>query len=115
MTERPGKPLSRQRSEWVEDEPIAIAGIIERVFRRNVADGRLTVVTGLEPAGWHLSISFVDHRGRESRYPRWDEIADARYRLAPDDITMVMVLPPPDHYVAVHDTTFHLHEIKPDE
>jgi hypothetical protein len=90
-----------------------INGISERVFKRLVGDGRLGVIVGREPEGWHLSVSFVDNRGQASRYPRWDEIADARYRLLPDNITMVMFLPPPEEYVALHDTTFHLHEWVP--
>jgi len=59
-----------------------------------------------------MSISFADHRGRLTRYPRWDEIAEARYSLVPADVTMALILPPPDEYVALHDTTFHLHEIE---
>ena len=105
-----GKPLTRQRSKWVEVDGIVINGISERAFKRLVGDGRLAAIVGQEPEGWHLSVSFVDNRGRPSRYPSWDEIADARYRLLPDDVTMAMFLPPPEEYVAVHDTTFHLHE-----
>ena|SRR5579862_2784515 len=105
-----GRPLTQARSEWSELDPIVILDVTERMFERNVGDGRLRVIVGQEPDGWHLSISFADHRGQRSRYPRWDEIADARYRHVPDDVTMVMILPPPEEYVAVHDTTFHLHE-----
>lgn len=54
---------------------------------------------------WHLSIS------HPHRYPTWDEIADARYELVPDDITMAMLLPPPGEYVNAHDTCFHLWQI----
>jgi hypothetical protein len=55
--------------------------------------------------GWHLSIS------HPSRYPTWDEIAEARYQLIPDDVTVGMVLPPSDEYVNAHPNCFHLHEI----
>jgi hypothetical protein len=108
---RPGQPLTRQRSSWTPDRPLNIDGIEGKVFRRRVNDGLLTTIVSHEPHGWHMSISFVDHRGELSRYPRWDEIADARYKLLPEDITMAMLLPPPENYVAVHDTTFHLHEL----
>lgn len=49
-----------------------------------------------------------------ARCPRWDEITDAHYGIGaiPEDVTMCMVLPPPAEYVAVHDTTFHLHEME---
>lgn len=70
----------------------------------------LRALVAEEPAGWHLSISFADDCRRPTRYPTWDEIAHARYELLPDDIDVVMHLPPPGEYVALHPTTFHLHE-----
>ena len=110
-------PLTKARSEW---ELVKADSVVEAltslgahdvmVWRRPVGDGWLKAIESVDPDGWHLSVSFSDHRGRGSRYPRWDEIADARYRLVRDDVTMCMVLPPPDEYVALHDTTFHLHE-----
>ena len=54
---------------------------------------------------WHLSIS------HPHRYPTWDEIADARYELIPDDVTMALLLPPPGRYINTHDTCFHLWQI----
>lgn len=115
-------PITRQRSEWepVPDEAAAavrslaeLAGAADvTLWRRQVGDGQLSAIVSLDDGRWHVSVSFSDHRGRGSRYPRWDEIADARYRLVPDDVTMVMILPPPDDYVALHDTTFHLHELR---
>jgi hypothetical protein len=106
------RPLTRARSQWRHDaeRDHFICGVPVTVWRRNVGDGLLTCLVGDEPTGWHLSISFTDNRGHQSRYPSWDEIADARYRLLPDDVDFVMHLPPPSEYVAVHDTTFHLHE-----
>jgi hypothetical protein len=79
------------------------------------------VIVGLEPARrapaniwvpkaardlWHISISHPD------RYPTWDEVADVRYELVPDDVTMAMLLPPRDEYVNVHAHTFHLWQIE---
>ncbi|KKK50042.1 hypothetical protein LCGC14_3129000, partial [marine sediment metagenome] len=55
-------------------------------------------------AGWHLSISST------KRYPTWDEIAHARYELLPDEILMMMELPPKGEYINIHENTFHLHQ-----
>lgn len=55
---------------------------------------------------WHLSIA---HR---HRYPGWDEIADVRYALVPEDVTMALLLPPPGEYVNRHEFCFHLWEIE---
>jgi hypothetical protein len=112
---KPGTSREVRRSAWERDDSIDILGVVENVWRRRVGDGILRVIVGEEPDGWHLSISFADHRGRAVRYPRWDEIADARYELVPADVTMAMLLPPPAEYVAVHDTTFHLHQIDADQ
>lgn len=73
--------------------------------------GEVSVFISVDPAqaqwpGWHLSASCPD------RYPTWDEIADARYQLIPNEVMMVMVLPPREDYVNVHQTTLHLHEIE---
>ena len=57
------------------------------------------------PNGWHLSIS-----GRD-RYPSWDEIVDARYRLVPDEVTMALLLPPREEWVNAHEFCFHLHQV----
>ena len=57
-----------------------------------------------ETGRWHLSIS------HPLRYPKWDEIVDARYTLVPDHLTMMMYLPPMSEYVNVHKNCFHLHE-----
>jgi hypothetical protein len=100
------KPLTKQRSAWAHIGPMAHLN----VYERRVGDGRLRVLVGIEPLGWHMSISFTNHNGVLTRYPTWDEIADARDWLLPDDIGFVMHLPPADEYVALHDTTFHLHE-----
>ena len=54
---------------------------------------------------WHLSIA---HR---HRYPTWDEIADVRYELVPDEVTMAMLLPPLGQYVNEHEFCFHLWQI----
>jgi hypothetical protein len=58
---------------------------------------------------WHLSIS------NPNRYPTWDEIKEARYKFLPDNIFMVMVLPPKKNYVSLHPNCFHLWETKDPE
>lgn len=70
--------------------------------------GKITVILSQSHFGWHISIS------HPTRYPRWDEIADARYALIPDEITMGMILPPKDEYVNLHSNVFHLWEINTD-
>jgi hypothetical protein len=110
-----GNPLSKQRSPWqrgvlpdVVERAFAMAHLEPTYYERHVHDGILSVIICEEPAGWHLSISHIFNHGRYGRYPSWDEIAHARYTLLPVDIDFVMHLPPPDEFVAVHDTTFHL-------
>ena len=121
---RPGDPLTRQRSAW---EPFdaatvdTIRGLITAAggddftaWRRRVHDGVLEAFASHEPIGWHLSVCHhAENDRRAPRYPTWDEIADARYRLLPGDLDMVMHLPPPAEFVAVHETTFHLYEVEP--
>jgi hypothetical protein len=68
--------------------------------------GDVRALVAIEPAGWHVSLSCAD------RYPTWDEIKDARYSLAPDDVYMAMILPPSAEYVNVHTNCFHLHQIE---
>jgi len=110
MTSGP-RPLHRQRSAWQEFAHLdQIEGVPVSWFRRGVHDGELIACVGDEPIGWHMSISFRNHRGDLSRYPTWDELAHARYELLPHDADFVMHLPPPSEYVAAHDTTFHLHQ-----
>lgn len=82
-------------------------GISGAVYRL----GACRIILAREPLGprgelrWHLSISHPD------RYPDWDEIAEARYQLVPNEAMMVMVLPPAEQYVNICDTCFHLHEV----
>lgn len=103
------KPLHTVRSDWhihaVTDPTVVVAA------ERRTHDGRLRVlVTNDGSLGLHLSISHVGHRGEIRRYPGWDEIADARDVFLPAELGFVMHLPPADEYVALHDTTFHLHQ-----
>lgn len=91
-----------------------------RAWQRDVADGHLMVLAGLEPDPaysrplWHLSISHrtSTHPPRPGRYPDWDEITEARYRFIPDEIRVAMLLPPRAEYLSLHDTCFHLWELE---
>lgn len=106
-------PITRQRSGWerVEQLDHELMTWPTSWHRRRVSDGLLMACVADEPRiGWHLSISFRDNRGELTRYPRWDEIAHARDELLPADVEFVMFLPRAGQYVALHDTTFHLHE-----
>lgn len=113
MTDRPGgtNPLTKQRSPWERspDRDLTMGQHTALAWRRRVHDGTLSALVGEEPPGLHLSISHRPASPRAAgRYPTWDEIAHARYELLPDDIWVAMYLPPPENFVALHDTTFHL-------
>ena len=70
-----------------------------------------SVLVGREPAGranellWHISVA------HPSRYPTWDELADVRYALVPDDVTMALMLPPRLEYLNLHEFCFHLWQV----
>jgi hypothetical protein len=105
-------PITKIRSTWQRIEGPEIPGAIASAwFVRSVSDGTLSLCVADEPQiGWHLSISFRDHKGFLTRYPQWDEIADARDQFLPNDLSFVMHLPTTEEYVALHDTTFHIHQ-----
>ena len=107
------KPERAQRGVWVAAGTIDMGGVPTTVWTRRVDDGVLRAFVAREPSGWHLSIAHSRPLGdrHRRRYCNWDEIAEARYSLLPDDITVAMLLPPRGQYVAVHPTVFHLHEI----
>jgi hypothetical protein len=67
--------------------------------------GACSVIVTREFGYWHISIA---HPGR---YPSWDEIAEARYRLIPDNFTMALLLPPRAEYVNMHPNCFQLVEV----
>jgi hypothetical protein len=110
-------PLTRQRSPWRQGEPILVVNVRGDTYEREAGDGRLIAIVTEEPAGWHLSISHRRDTRRgpiHVRYPRWDEIADARDRFLPPDRPFIMLLPAAGDYVAEHKTTMHLHELTVD-
>ena len=56
--------------------------------------------------GYTLSVS------HNRRYPTWDEVCHLRYELIPDNHTMMMMLPPKDEYINMHNFCFILTELK---
>src|SRR4051812_32598087 len=105
------KPLDKSTSPWVEITSPIIGDVLTRAYRRKVKDGDLNVIVGKELQGWHLSISHYSRKDAK-RYPSWDEVAEARYSLLPDNMVFAMLLPAIQHYVSIHDTTFHLYQIE---
>ena len=83
-----------------------------KVFQRDVGLGYLNVIVSIDDGQWHMSISHKTMDNKPGRYPTWDEIRDARYRFCPENKTMAMLLPPRSEYVNIHETTFHLWELK---
>lgn len=89
-----------------DDMPIRVEG------SKYYSMGECSVVHRIIPEGddpfpgHHLSISHPD------RYPTWDEVAEARYRLIPDEAYMFMPLPPSEGYLNIHPYMFNLQELK---
>jgi hypothetical protein len=110
------------RAGWHEVPMMDVPGIEPgtRAYQKDLPDGHLTafVAPPYRKNGWHISVS---HRTRivdahtnlpmPGRLPTWDEMKDVRYRFAPDNVTMAMLLPPKAQYVNVHPTTLHLWQI----
>jgi hypothetical protein len=69
--------------------------------------GECSILLTKEYGLLHMSIS------HPSRYPNWDEIAAARYRLIPTDRDAIMVLPPVNEYINHHEFCFQVHETVP--
>jgi len=113
----PGRPFRTDNAaaalHWAEMPPpdslgrelINSANSYLRVYRL----GECRVIVTREYGEWHLSIS---HPGR---YPTWDEVAQARYKAIPKNIWMAMMLPPPEHYVNLHERCLHLVEVREPE
>lgn len=90
-------PISSLREKGIPFEPGARAYQMGESF---------ILVGRSKSAGWHISIS------HPTRYPTWDEIKHARYKLLPPGLTMAMYLPPEEQFVDLHPNCFHLFEIR---
>jgi hypothetical protein len=82
-------------------------GVPDGEYCRLYTLGECSVIVTREHGKWHLSIA------HHSRYPTWDEISQARYRIIPRDVWVAMYLPPPSEYVNLHRFCFQLHECDP--
>lgn len=91
-----------------QDQRTFIRPGINSYFRR-YSLGECSVIVTREYGKWHLSIA------HPHRYPTWDEIAEARYRLLPDGIVVAMILPPKQFYINIHRNCFQMHEIDDSE
>lgn len=67
--------------------------------------GQCKVILSQDMGLWHISVS------HPKRYPSWDEVKAARYQLIPDDVTMAMILPPPEYYVNTHENTLQMWQV----
>jgi len=97
---------------WRDMGQMALRAPAAGFSARRYAKGPLSVLVAQEPYGigdtllWHLSISHPD------RYPGWEEIKDARYKLLPLGLNFAMLLPSPDKYINIHPNCFHLWEAR---
>lgn len=85
--------------------PASLLGRMHPTTRAFRTESGCTIFVAREPQGWHMSIAHAD------RYPTWDEIADARYALLPDEIYAAIIMPPKGEYVNIHNNCFHVHEV----
>jgi hypothetical protein len=119
-------PETRSRStpgagKWREMTPpqvtVDMTGVVPRAF---VSESGCRCLVSQDPAKrapagmwlppdelvlWHLSISHA------RRLPTWDEVADARYEFCPREITMALLLPPPDRYLNLHEFVLHVWQV----
>jgi len=84
-----------------------------KAYVAHVWDGLLMTMVGKsDQAGWHISVSHVGKNGKFRRLPNWDEIKEARYKFTPNEVTMVLYLPPMEQYVNAHPTCMNLFQVK---
>lgn len=74
-------------------------------YLRTYRLGQCSVIVTKEFGEFHMSIS------HPTRLPKWDEVAEARYRILPDDVTMAMLLPPRAEYLNVNEHCLQLVQI----
>jgi hypothetical protein len=81
-----------------------ICGAPTQLYR--LGECRVIVTRNPPDYRYHMSIAHRD------RYPTWDEIAEARYRILPDWLRMALILPPKSEYVNLHPNCFQLMEVR---
>lgn len=99
------KPLTLKE---VPVDPRVEASLIDarNTYVRAYELGECSVLVTKEGGSWHVSIA------HPRRYPTWDEVAEARYRLVPDDVTLAMLLPPRELYVNLHKNCFQMIQVE---
>lgn len=98
------KPLPMVEHPAMTGEAEPFLNAVNSYYRR-YSLGDCSIVVTREYGTWHLSIA------HPRRYPTWDEIAEARYRLLPKSITAAMLLPPMEEYVNLHRFCFQVYEL----
>jgi hypothetical protein len=93
----PPATVARFRSSWMS------RGVVNYRLQAFMF-GECSILLTQEYGLLHISIS------HPSRYPNWNEIAYARYKLIPARSDAVMVLPPEDEYINIHENCFQVHE-----
>jgi hypothetical protein len=68
--------------------------------------GECSILVTKEYGRWHFSIA------HPRRYPTWDEVAEARYRLLPAGLHAAMILPPKGEYINMHEFCFQVIEVR---
>ena len=66
------------------------------------------IILSVDYGRHHMSIS------RPDRLPSWEDVKAAREMFLPIGKHFVMALPPPQHYVNMHQYVLHLWELRPD-
>lgn len=105
-----GSPTFRDREQLPLYETSLDLGFPPHTPYKTYALGECSVIVSHDLGEkWHLSIA------HHERYPHWDEIAEARYRLLPPDVTMAILLPPEEQWINLHKNCFQMHQIFPKE
>lgn len=77
-------------------------------YLRTYRMGECSIIVTREFDQWHLSIA------RPDRLPSWNEVAEARYRVVPDAVTMAMLLPPKAEYINIHNHCLQMMQVDRD-
>ncbi len=107
-TFRERAPLALREVPAPPDAEAAFLGVrggLRNDYVRFYTLGECKILVTKEGGRWHLSIS------HPRRYPTWDEIAEARYRILPREIHAAIPLPPESEYLNLARNCFHVYEI----
>lgn len=93
--------------ELTPEEQLKTLLLMEPGSKRYVTDTgcMIWVSPPTDETAWHMSIS------HPHRYPKWNEIKQAREELLPKNKTFAMLLPPEEEYVNIHSNCFHLWQV----